>query len=337
LALNNTFSFYRWKSIQKQVKNSKKVAAAATELVLMAKEISQDQDVLSEISGAIERNNAVFGRVAAVERSLCSNFSEMLKNAAANDEENSTSIGQELKMIDLRNYARNLIGLAKKFCQEMEPEYSDLSNVLVELEDFVNVVVRVLEKIEELGYRVQLADFLGKLGGDPNQDAVHALLQETLATVGVNEAVRHFANVFNAYQQFLFPYGGTKVGLLRQIHEQVAEKSRPEEKVEVLRTEYRLVQNDLNEMEQTAKPEIDEHVRVTLFDSEGVVTRPFFIWTGTRYGQTIKKLLNCEQVGNKIYFANIFRFFRVRSFFFLNLGVVFKNPIIYYSHYGYCK
>ncbi|XP_059476977.1 uncharacterized protein LOC132197611 [Neocloeon triangulifer] len=299
----------KMKNINKNLNTAKQFAVASGAVIDMAIAYANDTANLKRIANVIESNKEAIQEMNRYEQSLNDQFMPMLNdmlgtfNDIQSGLKDDDAVMLQFRKVDVKKYARKFIALINEFTKGFvdESDYG-IGIAFVHMEEYMSLLIDAYDKLSELEYRVQLKGFLGRIhGGDcsrteqPRQCTDH---QALAAELEANEVFRKFLYIFTAYQQSVFPFGGSKTGILQYAVTQL--KKTPnlllEEKAKILQDALQLIIDDLNEMQDTISNANDKSVVLAEFNSKYTSSRPFFTWPNSKFSAQIGQLLRGEQV-----------------------------------------
>ncbi|XP_059474434.1 uncharacterized protein LOC132196061 [Neocloeon triangulifer] len=267
-----------------------------------------DQSKLGQINAAIESNRVALQEMARYEKSLNDKFMPMLEDMLRVFEDlqkglrDTNSVMLQFRKINIKKHARRFVSLINRFTQDFVEEGDGIGDAFVFLEEYMSILIDAYDKLNELEYRLQLKDFLGRLhGGDCSRSEDPKLCnrqQKLVSEIHADEMFGNFLYIFTAYQQTLFPFGGSKTGVLHSTVAQLKENHdlNLEGKVVILQEGLNLIIDDLHNMQDAIINDKEKSVVATEFNSKYTSSSPFFTWKNSKYQKQIKQLLKGEQV-----------------------------------------
>ncbi|XP_059468499.1 uncharacterized protein LOC132192518 [Neocloeon triangulifer] len=291
--------------MKKRLQTTRYIANSGLEVAKTFSQYSNDQSVLDQVDAAIKQNQENLKEMAVYEENLHKTFKPLVEQMVKTFDSLKSNLKTQntfellFQQLDLKSYARKCVSMVQKLTQDLFSEDEGFATILTELQELLTTLIDAYDKIEELRYRVPLADFAGKLAGvkclstsDP--DACNSL-QKTAQSIKTNELVREFAYVFAAYQQVSFPFGANRMQLLNTTH--LSLRSEAKEKIaEILRSVLESIRDDLSSSSTSIQNHLDADVVLTEFSSRFVSTQPFFVWPNVQFSRQIADLLNGERV-----------------------------------------
>jgi len=265
---------------------------------------------LEQVKASIEMNKIALKEMALYEKSLQEEFKPMVDEMISTLEQfnaglkDKNAIELVLEKYDVKEYARKCIQMVNKFTQGFVEKEDGLESIFADLQDFLTSMIDANDKISEMQYRAQLANFMGQLQGGQCSDALtsdpvtcNSFLQIS-TIIRSNEIIREFLFVFTAYQQVLFPYGGEKIGVLKSTLSLLMGSSNmtAENVIFSVRPALETIQKDLAELSESILNHKDKNVVVADFNSKYISSSSFFVWPKEKYSQQIEALLSGEQV-----------------------------------------
>lgn len=295
----------KWNSINKSLQTTMYIANSGFDVARIIRQYSNDQPMLDQVENASKQHNGSFQEMAVYEEHLHRMFKPLFKQIV----EHSESLGSNLKtqtefewhipQTNFKSYARKCISIVQKLTQYFLIEDDEFILMLTELQELLTTLVDAYDKIEELRYRMPVADFMGKLSGveclTANDPDTCNSFKKTSKSIRRNELVRDFAQVFAAYKQASFPFGASRMQLLNASHLLLC--TAPNEKVsKLLRSGLETMRDDLMASSLSTQNHQDVDVVFTKFSSQFISTQPFFVWPNDQYSHQIAELLSGERV-----------------------------------------
>ncbi|XP_059473756.1 uncharacterized protein LOC132195644 isoform X1 [Neocloeon triangulifer] len=292
------------KSAEVKFKNADIIASGCAAFEL-ANTYGQDDATLVVIHSAIESNAVALREMARYDQILNDQMLPKLEymleilSEMQSDNKDITMAMLRLRKLNLKKQARRFNTLIKEFAHEFAG-VCDSGSLLMYLEAYMVLLINSYDLLNGAEYAIQLKAFIGRVDtGDcsRSEDLIACFRNENLVTqIRADEIFRNCLQIFNSYQQVLFPYGGdvTLRNTFAQLNELNAKSYSIEAKAEVLQSATNLIIYDLQTIQNEIDPVKDSTLIHTAFNS--VVFEPFFTWPNTKFGTQIKRLLSGEKV-----------------------------------------
>lgn len=182
---------------------------AGFEIARTVHQYSYDGSKIDQVDEASDNNKENLKEMEAYGENLQLNLKPLVDQMLKSFDSAQSSVKTQnefellIQQLSLKIFARNCILLLQKLTQDFSEKDEGLAQIIADLQDMLNTMIVVYEKIEELRLRVPLVDFVGKMSGikcvsAAKPEACNAL-QRTASWIKTNELVRDFAHVYAAY------------------------------------------------------------------------------------------------------------------------------------------